>query len=65
MNAKQREEWRALDPVRGAIRGWAFADASGLASRLLVAERLVAALPAEHRKAGEGLLFPLRQRKFG
>ena len=60
---REREIQKILTPVRGAVKGWAFADEHGRASRLRTAEGLVAHLPADQdlRDAAEEILAPLRQ----
>lgn len=58
---QERERWEALAPVRGAIRGWAFAHASGLRSRLEAGIEAVARVPTEHYAAAWELLRPLQE----
>lgn len=52
---------KALAPVRGAIRGWAFCNTDMLRGRLAEGERKRDELAEEYRSAAEGLLTPLRE----
>jgi hypothetical protein len=54
-----KQIWNALQPVRGAIHGWAFANARGLDGRISAARVAIAKLPEPLKPHGEALLQPL------
>ena len=58
--SEQNARHEILTPVRGALRGWAFADTAARLGRLRTAEGVLSGLPALVQSDGQRLIDPLR-----